>query len=187
MKHLSNHRFVEDFGYFDPGLHSYNISAKNQTLLYGTMLSFACVAAAISGPLGARFGRRFGLGLCAITSIIGPAIQTGATSWSVVIVGRCFTGLGMGFAANFVIPYWTETTPATLRGLVVVMYQGIINVAGFIGACINQGTHSLDTRWAYRAPLLVQLAPPIILLPFLFWIPDTPRMFKASMNTTYPS
>lgn len=134
----------------------------------------ACVAAAVSGNLGTRFGRRFGLFLAAITSIIGPAVQCGVTTWAGLLAGKVIAGLGVGFAANFVIPYWAETTPAALRGMIIVMYQGIINVSQFIGQCINEGTHGLESRWAYRGPLLTELVPPMILIPFLFWLPDTP-------------
>jgi SP family sugar:H+ symporter-like MFS transporter len=157
---------LQDFGYYDSGLGRYNISASNQTLLAGTQLAMACVAAAISGPIGTYFGRRFGLFLCVITSIIGPAVQASSTLWSTVVVGRCISGLGIAFSQNFALAYWAEATPASLRGSVVVMYQGITNVSQFVAQCINEGTHNMDTRWAYRIPLLIKLLAPSILLGF---------------------
>jgi SP family sugar:H+ symporter-like MFS transporter len=126
-------RFLQDFGYFDTQLGYYNMAANDQTLMYGTQLGFAVIACIISGPIGARYGRRFGLALCAITSIIGPAVQAGATTFPGQIVGRCIAGAGIGFAANFVIIYWSEAAPVELRGLIVVMYQALINVAQFVG------------------------------------------------------
>ena len=135
----------------------------------------AYVVAAISGPIGTYFGRRFGLFLCVITSIIGPAVQASSTLWSTVVVGRCISGLGIAFSLNFALAYWVEATPASLCGSVVVMYQGITNVSQFVAQCINEGTHNMDTRWAYRIPLLIERLAPSILLGFLFWIPDTPR------------
>lgn len=135
----------------------------------------ALIAAAVSGTIGSRYGRRIGLFLAAFTSIIGPAIQTGVTTYAGLLVGKAIAGLGVGFAANFVIPYWAETTPASLRGSVIVMYQAIINISQFIGQCINEGTHDIPNEWSYRAPLLTELLPPIILIAFLYWVPDTPR------------
>jgi MFS family permease len=151
------------------------MSANNQTIMYGVQLAFICVACAISGPIGTRYGRRVGLALCAITSIIGPAVQAGVTTYVPMVVGRCFAGLGIGFSANFVITYWSETAPVELRGLIVVMYQGLVNVAQFIGASINEGTHNMPSRWSYRAPLLTQIAAPLLMLGLLFFIPETPR------------
>ena len=79
-------------------------------------------------------------------SLIGPSVQASATKWFEVVLGRCISGMGIGFALNFAIAYWTETTPASLRGSVVVLYQGITNVAQFVAQCVNQGTHTMDTR-----------------------------------------
>jgi SP family sugar:H+ symporter-like MFS transporter len=174
MTILTSDRFLQDFGYYDEELHAFNMSAGRQTLLYGATLSCTVIACTLSGPIGARYGRRVGLALCAITSIVGPAIQTGATTVPALVVGRAIAGLGIGFAANFVITYWSEVTPVELRGLIVVMYQGFINVSQFIGAAINEGTHGMTVRWAYRAPLLTELLSPLLLLAFLPFIPDTP-------------
>ncbi|KAF2163119.1 hypothetical protein M409DRAFT_37302, partial [Zasmidium cellare ATCC 36951] len=167
--------FVRDFGTYSPDAGAYIITADSQTLLTGTPLALACVAAWISGPFGSRFGRRAGLVLAAITALIGPSVQAGATHWYQVVLGRCISGLAIGFAYNFAVAYWTEVTPAALRGMVVVMYQGVTNVAQFIAQCINQGTHAMDNRWAYRIPLLVELIAPLSLLIALVFMPDTPR------------
>jgi len=169
--------FLRDFGSYNSASGSYAISASNQTLLTGLPLAMACVAAAFSGLVGTYLGRRFGLGLCMLASVIGPAVQASAVTWPVVVVGRSISGLGLGFCLNFAVPYWSEITPASLRGSVVVMYQAVINVATFFAQCINEGTRNIDSRWAYRIPLLIQLLPPLVFTAFLLWIPDTPRWY----------
>ena len=136
------------------------------------------MAAWISGPLGNRFGRRWGLAAAAATSAIGPAVQAGATRWFEMVLGRCISGLGIGFAINFAVAYWSEATPAVLRGTVVVLYQGVTNVSQFIAQCVNQGTYRYNNRWSYRIPLLMELVAPTLLLAFLSWMPDTPRMIN---------
>ncbi|RFU30415.1 hypothetical protein B7463_g5904, partial [Scytalidium lignicola] len=172
-------KFLKDFGYYDDNLGAYNMTAQRQTLLYGATLGCTVIACIISGPIGARYGRRAGLALCALTSIVGPSIQAGAKNVPAMVVGRAIAGFGIGFAANFVITYWSEATPVELRGLIVVMYQGFINLAQFIGAAINEGTHGMTTRWAYRAPLLTELPAPLLMLAFLPFIPHTPRWFVS--------
>lgn len=160
---------------YQPALGYKVVTATQQISAAGATLGAACVAALISGNIGTRYGRRVGLLLAGITTTVGPAIQCGATTWATAMVGRVIGGFGAGFAANFVIPYWAETTPASLRGLVIVMYQAIINVSTLVGQCINEGTHNLTTRWAYRAPLLTELLPPMVLVACLYWLPETPR------------
>lgn len=173
-------RYNEDYGKWDPATQTRTLTASQQSSAWGLTLGVACVAAAISGTIGTRFGRKFGLFLAAFFSTLGPAIQCGVTTWGGQLGGKAVAGLGVGFAANFVIPYWAETTPATLRGVIIVMYQAIINVAQFVGQCINEGTHDMTSRWAYRAPLLTELLPPLILIACLYWLPETPRKFVVS-------
>lgn len=171
----------------------------SQTLLFGVLLGFVVVACAISGPIGSRYGRRVGLALCAITSIIGPVIQIVAPNIGVVTFGRAISGAGIGFAANFCIMYWAETTPAHLRGVIVsvdhgssflsranicrrMMYQGFINLAQFVGSCVNYGTHNITTKMAWRGPLLVMIVAPLILLICLPFIPDTPSEYTSPVS-----
>lgn len=153
------------------------MKAGTQTLLYGILLTGVVIACIVSGPIGSRYGRRVGLALCAGFSIVGPVIQVVAPNVGVVSLGRALSGAGIGFAANFCITYWAEVTPARQRGLVVMMYQGFINLAQFVGACINYGTHDLSSKWAWRGPLTTMLIAPLILVCFIPFIPDTPRWF----------
>lgn len=171
---LNSERFNKAFGTFDAVTHSYAISATDQALLYGILLAGVVVGCIISAPIGSRYGRRVGLALCAIASIVGPIIQLSSTIIGVAIAGRFISGLGIGFAANFCIMYWAETTPARYRGMIVMMYQGFINLSQFVGACVNQGTHALTSTWAWRGPLIIMLGAPTVLLIAVPFLPDTP-------------
>ncbi|KAF1953348.1 general substrate transporter [Byssothecium circinans] len=170
-------KFIQDFGTFEPSLATHIITANGQTLLFGTLLAGTIIACVVSGPIGSRLGRKAGLYYCIITSIIGPIIQIVSPNVGVACLGRIFSGAGIGFAANFCIMYWAEVTPATYRGMIVMMYQGLINLAQFVGACINEGTHNIPNKWAWRAPLMSMLSAPLVMLAFLPFIPDTPRWF----------
>jgi MFS transporter, SP family, sugar:H+ symporter len=143
--------------------------------MYGILLGGAIISSAASGYIGQKWGRKSGIFLAAFTGLVNPIIQATVTSWSGLMVGKFISGLGIGFGQTFVIPYWAETTPAYLRGLMLVGLQGIINVSTFVGQCINEGTHNLTTRWAYRGPLLTELLAPLTLLAFWHMIPETPR------------
>jgi MFS transporter, SP family, sugar:H+ symporter len=96
-------------------------------------------------------------------------------NYPALLVGRAIGGMPIGFAANFAITYWSEAAPAELRGMAVILYQVFINVASFIGACVDQGTHEWTTRWSYWAPLLVTMIFPVFLLMSIWFIPETPR------------
>ena len=167
---------------YDPATRAYRLTAGQQTEAFGIQLGLTIVAAAISGTIGSLYGRRAGLFLAAVMSIIGPAIQVGVTTWSGILVGKAISGLGVGFAANFVIPYWAETTPASLRGSVIVWYQAILNVSQFLGQCVNQGTHNIPNAWSFRIPLLTQLVMPAVVLSLVCFIPDTPSELSLKIT-----
>ena len=160
---------------YDPTTGSKILTAGQQTELIGVLLGVAFIGAALSSIIGSRYGRRAGLFLAALTSMIGSAIQAGATSWGALIAGKAVAGLTFGFVSNFVIPYWAETTPATIRGSVIAWYSLISNISQFVGQCTNEVTHSIPNAWSFRIPLLTQLIVPIIVVCFVYTIPDTPR------------
>jgi MFS transporter, SP family, sugar:H+ symporter len=142
--------------------------------MYGLELGFVLIASIISGYIGSRWGRKIGLILCAVTGLLGSGLQMIA-AWPAQLVGRVFMGMSIGFAGNFTITYWSETAPASMRGVIVILYQLFINFPNFLGACIDQGTHALQNRWAYRAPLLTTMLMPILLLCFIKIVPESPR------------
>lgn len=56
-----------------------------------------------------------------------------------------------------------------------MLYQGLINVAAFVGAGIIQGVHNLDSKWAWRTPLMVMMTAPLLMLCLIPSLPETPR------------
>jgi MFS family permease len=167
---------LKDFGEFDPALGAYNMSAHEQTRMYGIELGFALIGCYAAGSIGARFGRKIGLALTAIVCILGPAIQM-ISHVPALLVGRAFLGLGAGSAAVLAIAYWSEVATPALRGRVVMFYQLFINLASFVGACINQGTYKKRTSLAYRIPLIVGVIVPVFLLILIWLVPESPREF----------
>lgn len=54
-------------------------------------------------------------------------------------------------------------------------WQLVLSISQIIAAAINRGTEGIDTTVAYRVPMGVQLIFPLIVLAFLWWIPESPR------------
>ncbi|EGX89837.1 sugar transporter, putative [Cordyceps militaris CM01] len=167
-------RFQRDFGSVDALTGQYIITASGQTLLFGLLLVGAIVASVLSGPVGTRYGRKAGLYCCAGTSLIGPLVQVVAPNMGVMIFGRVLSGAGIGFAANFCGTYWSEVALAKHRGLIT---QGLVNLTAFLGASIIQGVHGLSSKWAWRAPVVVMMIAPFIMLCLIPLLPETPRWY----------
>ncbi|KAM3527413.1 hypothetical protein NHJ13051_002951 [Beauveria bassiana] len=170
-------RFQKDFGSIDPATGQHIITAGGQTMLFGLLLVGAIVASVASGPLGTMYGRKSGLYACSLTSLVGPLIQVFAPNMGVMIFGRVLTGAGIGFASNFCGVYWSEVAVAKHRGLITMLYQGLVNLTAFIGACIIQGSHGLTSKWAWRTPVMVMMIAPAIMLCLIHLLPETPRWY----------
>ncbi|KIX93765.1 uncharacterized protein Z520_10389 [Fonsecaea multimorphosa CBS 102226] len=176
---LAMSEYNQDFGEYNSATGSKALTAPQISGLTGTTLGAACVSAIFAGTVGTRYGRKIGLTLAALLYVIGLILNCAATSYAFVIVGKVILGLAVGLAANFVIAYWAETSPVKMRGLITLLYGAITNLAQFVGACIVKGTSELTTSWAWRASLMTEFIPPLILLTFIYWIPETPRWYAS--------
>ncbi|GAQ04924.1 probable glucose transporter rco-3 [Aspergillus lentulus] len=171
--------FLADFGFFNSATQSWDITPSRQLLITCIINVGAAVGSLIAGPLGARFGSRYGLMLCALTSILGSTLQASSATLSMLICGRIFVGMGIGMATNFILVYQAEVAPGPLRGVLLGTFSLTYTFGGFVGTCINQGTHGLASSWSYRIPLLTQLVCPAIFLAGAWALPDSPRFLVS--------
>lgn len=175
--------FLEDYGTFDAATGTYGIAANTQTALGGLVIVGCVLASFASGYIGSSFGRRIGLFCAGAIAIVGVILQVTSTNIGALYVGRILAGAGIGFASNFVPVYNGEVAPAHLRGVMIGLYQTGVNIGQVIGVCINQGTHAMTNRWAYRIPLLTQLIFPVIICVFVWFVPESPRWLMTQDNS----
>lgn len=76
-----------------------------------------------------------------------------------------------------------EVAPTHIRGPLLMCWQLTLSVSQIIAAAINRGTESLRTTAAYRVPMAVQLIFPLIILTFLWWVPESPRWLLRKGKT----
>jgi MFS family permease len=123
--------------------------------------------------------------------IVGALISGLAHNFGMLLGGRFLTGFGGGIANNSSKSYLTEITPPTTRGrwmgLLNSFYYGmristhrgtrLICIVGQIlatGISIPFGKRLYSTS-SWRAPILVQIAPAIINVAFIMFLPESPR------------
>jgi len=71
----------------------------------------------------------------------------------------------------------TEISPAEIRGYIVGLSIVVIDLAAVIVAVVNHATSGNTTSLAYRVPLGLQLAFPLIIALGLFFVRDSPTHF----------
>lgn len=135
---------------------------------------------ALAGPLNDRLGRRTTLIVAAalfLISAIGSAIPETLNEF---VIFRIIGGLGVGAASMTSPIYIAEISPARLRGRMVSLNQFAIIfgmlVVYFVNYFIAQGSGeawnvATGWRWMFASESL----PALLLLGFLFFVPESPR------------
>ncbi|CAI7676146.1 unnamed protein product [Penicillium palitans] len=161
--------------------------------IVSSMLLGQTAGVLIAGPLGERRGRKPVIMLSAIIYTIGTILMAvNFGSLAELLVGRILLGLGSG-AGMVVGPiYISEIAPTEMRGTMTTFYN--INImAGVAGSYwINFGSLeqiSAEDSWQWRATLVLQLIPAVVLLVGYIFFPESPRylMMRGKPNAAYAS
>jgi MFS transporter, SP family, general alpha glucoside:H+ symporter len=134
----------------------------------------------ILGGIGAnyypleRFGPKRTLAVAVSCIFYFIFVQFFAPSIEVLFVGEFLAGIISGCFVVIAPTYASEIAPLPLRGL-LTSYVNLSSVIGqFIGQGIMTGLQSKTDQWAYRIPFAIQWLWPIIVLPALYFAPESP-------------
>ncbi|KAF2102989.1 general substrate transporter [Rhizodiscina lignyota] len=125
-----------------------------------------------------KLGRRIGLMIAAVVTIVGVVIQA-ASSGSVpaMYIGRLVAGFGVGAASMIVPLYISESAPRAIRGGLTGIYQQLYIACGtMLAFWVNYGSiQHLKGKATYVVPLTMQSLPAICLLVFISLCHESPR------------
>ncbi|KAK5746873.1 hypothetical protein LTR17_000503 [Elasticomyces elasticus] len=126
------------------------------------------------------YGRKRTIQLGCFILVIGGALCSGSISIGMFLAGRVIAGLGAGILAVCVPMYQGEISTAETRGAMMcvtgIMYAFGYSLAGWMGyACFFFPVDSPSATFAWRFPLALQCAPPLIVLAGSKFIPFSPR------------
>ncbi|KAK9473726.1 general substrate transporter [Dipodascopsis tothii] len=154
---------------------SYYLPSGKMSLMTSLPYAGHLAAALGSGYLGDRLGRRAGLALTCVCSIVGVFIQIFTTSQAVFILGRFFNYISIGLSNVLAPVYQTEVAPRSIRAAMVTTYQFNIVSGSFLVSIINNFTSKIAGNASFRIPIGLLLVPPCIILPGLLFVPESPR------------
>jgi MFS family permease len=126
----------------------------------GTMVAILEVGAFISslvvGRVGDIIGRRRTIFYGSCIFFVGGALQTFATSMTMMMVGRIIAGLGVGALSTIVPVYQSEISPPHNRGkLACIEFSG--NIIGYTTSVwVDYGCGFIESNMSWRIPLLMQ-------------------------------
>jgi len=156
------------------------LNPKAEGWAMGCALLGCAIGAAVAGMLSDRFGRKKVLVLSAVLffiSAVGTALPKSIVQF---IIFRIIGGVGVGAASITSPMYIAEISPARIRGRMVSVNQFAI-VTGFLVVYFVNYFIALGQteawladagwRWMFGSEAL----PAILLLLFLFFVPESPR------------
>jgi sugar porter (SP) family MFS transporter len=134
--------------------------------------------------LGDRLGRRRMIFFASGIIIIGAALMASSFSLGQLIVARLLVGLGTG-ATTATVPVWqSELSKASNRGSHVVTEGLFIGVGIALSLWIDFGFYYLaSSSVSWRCPLALEIPFSIIVMAFVFTLPESPRWLLKKGRT----
>jgi MFS transporter, putative metabolite:H+ symporter len=124
------------------------------------------------GQLAGRIGRIPTVMITTAIFALGGIASAFAIGFASMFVLRFLQGLGLGAEVPVAATYINEIAPAEKRGRFVLLYEFIFAVgivcAGFVG-------RFAIPAWGWQSIFLIGSIPPLIVLPFLRTLPESPR------------
>lgn len=126
--------------------------------------------------VGNKIGRRKTIVLGCTIMIIGAIIQTCSYSAGQLFAARIITGIGNGFNTS-TVPIWqSECARPERRGPLVMVAGALITGGITISYWLDYGLYFVhNSSVAWRFPLAFQIAFPLVMLPFIMFLPESPR------------
>lgn len=143
--------------------------------LFTSSLYFAGLLSTFAAsPITRKKGRRASILVGSVSFFFGGFINAFAVNIPMLIVGRIFLGIGIGFGNQAVPLYLSEIAPAKIRGRVNQLFQLTTCLGILIANFINYGTEQIHP-WGWRLSLGLAMAPATIMFVGGLFLPETPN------------
>ncbi|CAG8977145.1 hypothetical protein HYALB_00003366 [Hymenoscyphus albidus] len=132
-----------------------------------------------ASPVSDIYGRKAGLYIGSMFTLVGAIIQTSAFGYAQFMVGRGLIGIGISFTCVAGPSMVAELAHPRQRGTVL----GFFNIFWYVGAIVaawgSFGSGHMNNSWCWRIPSLIQCVAPFFLIGMLPLMPESPRFLLS--------
>nr|GMD36836.1 probable polyol transporter 4 [Ipomoea batatas] len=151
------------------------ITEVQEEVLVGILSIVSLLGSLVGGRTSDAIGRKWTMGLASIIFQTGAAIMTVAPSFKVLMIGRLFAGVGIGFGVMIAPVYIAEISPTVERGTLTSFPEIFINLGILLGYVSNYAFSGFPAHINWRIMLAVGILPSVFIAFALFVIPESPR------------
>ncbi|KAK0726891.1 general substrate transporter [Lasiosphaeria miniovina] len=152
----------------------------NPTGAYNGILASALPLGSVIGlpliPLvNDTFGRRWCIMFGSWVMVIGTLIQGFATNGPMYIIARGIIGFGLPYAIVAGSCLIGELGYPKERPILTSLFNACYFIGAIVAAGCTFGTQNIENDWSWRIPSLLQMAPSLLQIAFVFFLPESPR------------
>ncbi|GEQ72138.1 hypothetical protein JCM33374_g5824 [Metschnikowia sp. JCM 33374] len=171
--------FNETYTQIDTSLH------KDAATLQGAVIAIyeiGCLFGALSTIyFGDKLGRLKVIFVGCLIMIVGGALQAGSTNVTFLAIARVISGVGNGFLTSTVPLYAAECSKASSRGKILCIQGCLITFGICVSYWVDFAFYFTEKygEVSFRFPIAFQCVFPIVIVFFIFKLPESPRWLMA--------
>ncbi|XP_010667118.2 sugar transport protein 10 [Beta vulgaris subsp. vulgaris] len=144
--------------------------------LFTSSLYLAALVASFFASWVTRvYGRKMSMFFGGLTFLVGSLLNGFAQNVAMLIIGRVFLGIGVGFCNQSVPMYLSEMAPANLRGALNIGFQMATTIGILVANLINYGTSNIKGHLGWRLSLGLAGVPAAMVTIGGLILPDSPN------------
>ncbi|KAL6146916.1 hypothetical protein ACLB2K_057592 [Fragaria x ananassa] len=142
----------------------------------------ASVASLLASSVTRHCGRNVSMSLAGFIYFFGICITAGGINFIMLVIGRMFVGVGIGFAIQSVLIYLSEIAPSNVRGAMNQCFQLNVTIGILLANYANYWTADIKNYWTvdtksgsgWRVSLGISAIPALLLGVGSLFLPNSP-------------
>ncbi|KAL4784186.1 general substrate transporter [Aspergillus varians] len=167
----------------DDGLPEYAIRSEIKGFLAAAYSLGAILALPFVPWVNQKVGRRWTIMFGSCVSLLGAILQGFSNGIAMYSMARIFLGFGIPFCIVAGSSMLGELGYPKERPILTSLFNSSYFIGQITAAAVGLGTVKIATNWAWRVPSLLQIAPAMVQMVTVMFLPESPRYLISKDRT----